>query len=612
MEVIQLPAGTSAGVGAGAATSVGSSCTTKSRAQYERQSQISLLTTSSSTTPTPSLASPSSSAAFFRYSVSSTSSSVVSASSPFFLNDEDVEELSRSNTSSPADFSSVPPYHFATAAAAAPASCTGPANSVTAAATTLARRRPQYRSSFSRPVSCCNHHSKGIGSSSAAVSAVSCDPATALNNDHNTSTVNGISAPPKAGSCTTTQPGRSSTKPSYTHSKPGSLTTSSTKRNSIISSSCRTDTGSRLSWYDPLSSKRFQLEYVDETLEDEECDECDSSDIEEPTVTKSVPQAIQESILYFNTVSDIPVPAFVEKRSNIPTGRVTKAPPDSKSEIPSRLPRQASFHSKTASSHVKKPSLVPLDTTKSFVPILEKDPDSLDDSDSLYEFSLPTNSASTSLTSASLFPTREAAEAYAREQIDLEVEAAIKESFRLEEERKAREAEEDAEFLRALHESIIAEKEAQARREDLEFLDRLFSRSRPVSPAFSTCSSLSSRSSVYSTRRNSTVLTVLSPAPARSPIKLSNHPTTSPRMPATATDAPAPMSHNSKERPISAVRERKPKAKGSAGELYETSKDGPTIRPTLQRSHTSTSGGFRRLLGLSGRSTQADNSDDER
>ncbi|KAK6532367.1 hypothetical protein TWF281_006556 [Arthrobotrys megalospora] len=551
MEVIQLAAGT-AGLSA------------KHRAQHRRPSHVSLLISSNSVT-NPLLAS---SPISFRYSrvSSSSASSLPSASSPFFLNDEsdETEEVSsRSNTPSPCE---LPAYITSTSAAPA-----------------VDYRRSHYRSSLSRPLSYCNPAKN-------SVSAVPCD------------TTAGVSG---SKACTT-RPVRTSTLSPYDHK------TDQFDTNCLASSSQRTDTGSRLSWYNPLLSERFQLGYVDESSEDlDDSDSCNSSDTEGPAEDKSVFQAIQESILFFNTISDIPLPAFVEKaahfQNSLAPHKQNSHSPLSRESTDSQTPSSSS----TESGHVKKPSLVSLDAAAQHSsPILDQDPDSLDDSDSLYNFSQPSGSASTSIT-GSLFPSKEAAEAQAREQIDLEIAAAIKESTRLEEERRAREAEEDAEFLRALHESIIAEKKAQARREDLEFLDRLFSKDRPVSP-LSDCSSISSRSSVYSSCRNSTVLTVLSPRPSRSPIKSLPSTDTSSDMPSNPEEVPTPLSHSSRERPISAVREKKPKSKGSAVDLYEISKDKLGLRPTLQRAHTSTGGGFRRLLGLSGKNTHPDNSEDER
>ncbi|KAF3910376.1 hypothetical protein ABW20_dc0101334 [Dactylellina cionopaga] len=596
MEVIQLAANTPGANGNSGSSSLSA---VKHRAQSRRQSQVSLLISSSSASA-PILVS--SSPLAFRYSCISTSSTVPSvspssvlshssssassSSATFFLNDnnDDEEVASRSNTSSPGDL----PAYITTTTTAAEAGY----------------RRSQYRSSLSRPLSYCSP----IKSS---VSSVFCNINAGVSGSKSRTTTTATAS---------TRPVRSSTLPSFEPTpRPNSLAilNSSTNDNCLVSSSQRTDSGSRLSWYNPLLSDRFQYNYVDEYSEDfDDIDSCESSDTEGPGSDKSVFQAIQESILFFNTISDIPVPAFVEKGIHSPN---TLAPPHLNSQA---LFAQSSTDHKAYSSfpatdsHVKKPSLVSLDTVpENFGPILEQDPDSLDDLDSLYNFSNPSESASTSITAASLFPSKEAAEAYARQQIDLEVEAAIKESTRLEEERRAREAEEDADFLKALHESIIAEKEAQARREDLEFLDRLFSRSRPVSP-FSDCSdctSISSRSSVYSVcSRNSTILTALSPPPPRSPTTSHSTANTSPEMPSTPEDFSTPLSYSSRERPLSAVRDKKPKAKGSAGDLYENSRDESPLRPTLHRAHTATSGGLRRLLRLSGRNSHADNSEDER
>ncbi|KAK6357963.1 hypothetical protein TWF730_007319 [Orbilia blumenaviensis] len=551
MEVIQLAAGT-AGL------------PSKHRAQHRRPSHVSLLISSNSVTNPRLVSSPIS----FRYSrvSSSSASSLPSASSPFFLNDESDEAegvSSRSNT---------PPFEL-------PAYITS-----SSASLAVDCRRSNYRSSLSRPLSCCSPTKNRI-------SAVPCD-----------TTAGGS----KAKVCGTRPIPTSVLSPCDHESDKFNI-------NCLGSSSQRTDTGSRLSWYNPLLSERFQLGYVDEHTEDfDDFDSCGSSDTEGPADDKPVFQAIQESILFFNTICDIPLPAFVEKaahfQNSLAPHKPNSQPPLSRESTDSRT----SSPSPTKSGHVKKPSLVSLDTVaQNSSPILEQDPDSFDDSGSLYNFSYPGRSASTSTTPTSLFPSKEEAEAQARAQIDLEIEAAIKESTRLEEERRAREAEEDADFLRALHESIIAEKEAQARREDLEFLDRLFSKNRPVSP-LSDCSSISSRSSVYSSCRNSTVLTVLSPRPSKSLIKTLPPTDTSSDMPSTPEEVPTPLSHSSRERPISAVREKKPKSKGSAADLYEISKDKLGLRPTLQRAHTSTGGGFRRLLGLSGKNTHADNSEDDR
>ncbi|KAJ6262944.1 hypothetical protein Dda_1502 [Drechslerella dactyloides] len=383
---------------------------------------------------------------------------------------------------------------------------------------------------------------------------------------------------------------------------------SSTKRGSKTSHRfLPEDTGSGSGWYNPLLSERFRLNYVDESPEySDDTESCDSSDTEAPGDGKPLFQAIQESILYFNTSAGIPVPEFVEKRIHRRGSLAPAPPPKSNSqEPPASLStiRQTQLPDSTR-CHVKKPSLVSLDTTcEHFSPILEQDLDSADDSDSLYNSSGPSDSAGTSLTSASIFTSKEAAEALARERIDLELEAALKESTRIEEERKAREAEEDAAYLQALHESILAEKEAQAKREDIEFLDRLFSKNRPLS-VISTCSSDSSASS--DSRRNSTILTALSPPPPKSPIKVCSQANIPTEMPSNQDEASS-LSHNSKERPISAVRDKKARAKLPVGDI-----DDPTVRPTLHRAHTSSSGGFKRLLGLSGRSTHADNSDDDK
>ncbi|KAF3289241.1 hypothetical protein TWF970_003023 [Orbilia oligospora] len=571
MEVIQLAAGTA-----------GLPPKHRARHQLQRPSHVSLLISSNSVNNvSPLLVS---SPISFRYSCASSSSasSLPSASSPFFLNDEsdefEAEEVSsRSNTPSPCE---LPAYITSTTATPA-----------------VEYRRSNYRSSLSRPIS----YRSPIASKK-SVSAVPCD------------TTAGVSGYSKA--CVTkTRPNlRPSTLSPYDH-KPDQFDTNCFGSSSSSSSSQGADSGNRSSWYNPLLSERFQLEYVDEHAEDlaDEFDSCDSSDTEGPADDKPVFQAIQESILFFNTISDIPIPAFVENASYFQNPLAPNKPNSQSLALPKESTgSRTSSPSSVKRGHVKKPSLVSLDkVAQNSSPILEQDPDFLDDSESLYNFSYPSGSASTSITSASLFPSKEAAEAYARAQIDLDIEAAINESTRLEEERKAREAEEDADFLRALHESIIAEKEAQARREDLEFLDQLFSKKRPVSP-LSDCSSISSSSSVYSSCRNSTILTVLSPRPSRSPIKAHPPTDTSSDMPSTPEEVPTPLSHSSRERPISAVREKKPKSKGSAADLYEISKDKLGLRPTLQRAHTSTGGGFRRLLGLSGKSSHADNNEEER
>ncbi|KAK6543415.1 hypothetical protein TWF694_000162 [Orbilia ellipsospora] len=576
MEVIQLAGASDAGV---------STKHSGSSQLHRRQPQVSLLMSSSSNTVSVpfSVAAPIS----FRYSCtpsvssslssapsssSSSCSSAVLSSSTFFLNDDNDDEVdnkddevsSRSNTSSPGD---LPSYITSTSLS------------------TGYRRRSQYRSPTSRPLS---YRSTPKSSS---VSSVFRDTTIVPNS--------GLSKSVRPA------PTLSSFDPK---SDSAGASSPLTNNNCLISSSERTDSGSRLSWYCPLLSERFQLPYVDESPEDfyDDTESCDSSDTEGPADGKRLSQAIQESILYFNNISDIPVPAFVEKRIR---NQSTLAPPNpnSQSSLAHLAVDEQTSKLAIPDSHVKKPSLVPLETeVQHSDPILDQESSSVDDSDSLYNLSYPSESASSSITSASLFPSKEAAEAHAREQIDLEIEAALKESTRIEEERKLLEAEEDAEFLRALHESIIAEKEAQARREDLEFLDQLFSHKRPASP-FSDCSSISSRSSVCSA-----ILTALSPAPPRSPIKPHYSPNTSPAMPSTPEELSTPLSHNSRERPISAIRDRKPKHKASAGDLLETSRDGPNIRPSLQRAATSTTGGFKRLLGLSGRNTHADNTDDER
>ncbi|EPS36982.1 hypothetical protein H072_9425 [Dactylellina haptotyla CBS 200.50] len=595
MEVIQL-GGNAVGVSAKHSSGVRAH---GGAGGHRRQSQVSLLIASNPVSSPYFGSAPvsiryscnssaSSASPFFPSPHSSSSSpSSVSGSSTFFLNDdnedddEDDEVSSRSNTSSPGD---LPSYITSTAAAAS-----------------YEHRRTQYRSSSSSSLSRrCNPLKRSVFS-----------PAVPCGTNKSTAGVPGSKA---ASACATPRPVRSSS----LDFKPDSLVVPSTTSSTncpVSSSSQRTDTGSRLSWYNPLLSERFQLSYVHESAEElSDIESCDSSDTEEPGDGKSVPLAIQESILYFNTISDIPVPAFVEKR--IRDHPSTLAPPKSNSQSELELahspahPRQTSTLSVPNSSHVKKPSLVLLDTSAQHsAPILDQDPDSFEDPDSLYNLSYSASASKT--TSDSLLPSKEAAEAYAREQIDLEIEAALEESKRLEDERKAREAEEDAEFLQALHDSIIAEKEAQARREDLEFIDKLFSRRRRPASPFSDCSSISSRSSLDSCRY-STVLTALSPPPPKSPIKVHASANTSPEMPSTAEDLSTPLSHNSRERPISAIRERKPKGKASAGDLYEALRDGPSVRPNLQRASTSTSGGFKRLLGLSGKSIRADNSEEER
>ncbi|KAK6341594.1 hypothetical protein TWF696_008665 [Orbilia brochopaga] len=591
MEVIQPPASTASAVA-------------KQRAQRQRLSQASLLISSSTASSAfPVSASPSSSSASsscshhspspFRYSCSSSSlscSSVFANSSPFFLTDE-VEGLNRSNSSSPEDLSAYV--------------CTAPV--------AAGYRRSQYRAASSRPLSCYSPVSR-----CAATAAVSGDTAAGVSGTRSRSgSCATRTARPATLSAYNSRPATSSTTTSTASSATNfNITASSSSRKNRSNTSCRflpEDTDSGSGWYNPLLSERFRLTYVDESPEyfdsdDDDTESCDSSDTELPGDGKPLFIAIQESILYFNTTAGIPLPEFVERRIHH-RGSLVPAPPATNSqtfEPPAGLStaRQSQL-SDSPRSHVKKPSLVSLDITwEHIAPILEQDSDSERDSDSLYNSSGPIDSPGSSLTSASIFTSKEAAEAYARNTIDLELEAALKESTRIEEERKAREAEEDAAYLRALHESIIAEKEAQAKREDIDFLDRLFSKDRPLS-VVSTCSTDSYIS--LDSGRNSTAVTALSPPPPKTLIKVCPPANTSDEMPSNQEDASTSLSHSSKERPISAVRDRKAKAKLSVGDI-----DDPTIRPTLHRAHTSTSGGFKRLLGLSGRSTHADNSEDDK
>ncbi|KAF3916243.1 hypothetical protein ABW21_db0200816 [Orbilia brochopaga] len=581
MEVIQPPASTANAVA-------------KQRAQRQRLSQASLLISSSTASSALPVSASSScccsrSSSSFRYSSASplSCSSVFATSSPFFLTDEvEVEGPDRSNSSSPEDLSSYV--------------CTAPV--------AAGYRRSQYRPASSRPLSCYNPVSR-----CAASAAVSGDTAAGVSGTRS-----------RSGSCAarTARPAPLSV---YNSKAATTATTNYTTSSSSLSSkhrsntSCRflpnledTDNGS--GWYDPLLSDRFRLSNVDESTEyidddDDDTESCSSSDTELPYNGKPVFQAIEESILYFNTCVGIPLPEFVERRI-ARRGSLVSAPtsiPNSQEPPAALSPIRQTQPPNSYRSHVKKPSLVSLDITwEHIAPILEQDSDSPDDSDSLYTSSLPTDSPGSSLTSASIFTSKEAAEAHARNKIDFELEAALKESSRIEEERKAREADEDAAYLKALHESIIAEKEAQAKREDIDFLDRLFSKERPLS-VISTCSSDSSTSTDTLSGRNSTALTGLSPPPPKSSIKVCPTANTSTEMLSNQEDA-STMSHSSKERPISAVRDKKAKNKLlPVGDI-----DDPTIRPTLHRAHTSTSGGFKRLLGLSGRSTHADNSDDDK